>query len=68
MIRSFRYSRSDLLSDDLTYANFTVTLPDEYAIESLFYQYGEDLEIDDVQYSVKFKIKSPSMEMPPGSN
>ncbi|MFQ9394194.1 MAG: hypothetical protein ACLR2E_09095 [Lachnospiraceae bacterium] len=26
MIRSFRYSRSDLLSDDLTYANFTVTL------------------------------------------
>lgn len=57
MIRSFRYSRSDLLSDDLTYANFTVTLPDEYAIESLFYQYGEDLEIDDVQYSVKFKIK-----------
>ena len=57
MIRSFRYSRSDLLSEDLTYANFTVTLPDEYAIESLFYQYGEDLEIDDVQYSVKFKIK-----------
>ena len=57
MIRSFRYSRSDLLSEDLTYANFTVTLPDEYVIESLFYQYGEDLEIDDVQYSVKFKIK-----------
>ena len=57
MIRSFRYSRSDLLSDDLTYANFTVTLPDEYAIESLFYQYGEDLEIDDVQYSVKFNVK-----------
>ena len=57
MIRSFRYSRSDLLSEDLTYANFTVTLPDEYAIESLFYQYGEDLEIDDVQYSVKFNVK-----------
>lgn len=56
-IKSFSYSNSDVPASDLNYTTFMISLPDAYQIESLLYDSDEDLEVNQVRYSVKFNVK-----------
>ena len=67
LVTSFSQTFSSVTASDLNYFSFMVMLPDESAIESLFSEYGEEIEIDSVQYSIKFKITA-SISLKSGSS
>lgn len=56
LISSFSQTISSVETDYLNAISFEVMLPDAYDIESIFAEYGEDLPIDSVQYSVQFRV------------
>ena len=56
LVSSFSQTFSSVTAYDLNNFSFMVTLPDEYGISSIFADYGEDLTVDNVQYSVQFQV------------
>lgn len=58
LVSSFSQTFSSVEASDLMHFTFTVTLPDNYSIESIYREHGEDVDIDSVDYSVKFKVNA----------
>lgn len=67
LVNSFSQTLSSVTSYDLKYFSFRFEPPDAYGIESIFAEYGEDLTINSVQYSVKFKVTA-SISLKSGSS
>lgn len=67
LVTSFSQTFSFVTASKLKHFSFMVTLPDESDIERMFAKYGEDVTIDKVQYSVKFKVTA-SVSLESGSS